>query len=161
MKHLKYTHYNITFQEVPNETSLIFNISGCPYKCDGCHSMYLWQWKGKFLYKDIRKIIEEYKSFITCVCFMGGDQNIEELLNFLTICKEYNLKTCLYTGSDEIEFPYLFNLLDYIKIGHYNKNLGGLNSPITNQKFYKIENLELIDLTNLFQKNLIDNNNVL
>lgn len=152
MKHLKYTHYNITFQEVPNETSLIFNISGCPYKCDGCHSMYLWQWKGKFLYKDIRKIIEEYKSFITCVCFMGGDQNIEELLNFLIICKEYNLKTCLYTGSDEIEFPYLFNLLDYIKIGHYDKNLGGLNSPTTNQKFYKIENLELIDLTNSFQK---------
>lgn len=152
MKHLKYTHYNIAFQEVPNETSLIFNISGCPYQCDGCHSMYLWQWKGKFLYKDIRKIIEEYKSFITCVCFMGGDQNIEELLNFLTICKEYNLKTCLYTGADEIEFPYLFNLLDYIKIGHYDKNLGGLNSPTTNQKFYKIENLELIDLTNLFQK---------
>ena len=83
---------------------------------------------------------------------MGGDQNIEELLNFLTICKEYNLKTCLYTGADEIEFPYLFNLLDYIKIGHYDKNLGGLNSPTTNQKFYKIENLELIDLTNSFQK---------
>ena len=85
MKHLKYTHYNIAFQEVPNETSLIFNISGCPYQCEGCHSVYLWQWKGKVLYKDIRKIIEEYKSFITCVCFMGGDQNIEELLNFLTI----------------------------------------------------------------------------
>ena len=152
MKKLKYTHYNIAFQEVPDETSLIFNISGCPYKCDGCHSTYLWQWKGKFLDNDIRKILEEYKDFITCVCFMGGDQNIEELLKFLSISKEYNLKTCLYTGADEIEFPYLFELLDYIKIGHYDKNLGGLNSKTTNQRFYKVENCNLIDITDVFQR---------
>ena len=152
MKHLKYTHYNIVFQEVPNEVSLVFNISGCPYKCKGGHSTYLWEWKGKFLYKNIKEIISKYKDSITCVCFMGGDQNLQELIEFLIICKENNLKTCLYTGADDIEFPYLFNLLDYIKIGHYDENLGGLSSPKTNQQFYKIENGNLIDMTNVFQK---------
>ena len=152
MKKLKYTHYNIAFQEVPDETSLIFNISGCPHRCKGCHSQYLWKNTGHFLYKNIRKILEEYKDMITCVCFMGGEQNIEELLKSLSICKEFNLKTCLYTGEDEIEFPYMLELLDYIKIGHYDENLGGLNSPKTNQRFYKIENSELIDITSWFQK---------
>lgn len=152
MKKLKYTHYNIAFQEVPDETSLIFNISGCPHRCKGCHSQYLWKNTGHFLYKNIRKILEEYNDMITCVCFMGGEQNITELLKSLLICKEFNLKTCLYTGADEIEFPYMLELLDYIKIGHYDENLGGLNSPKTNQRFYKIENSELIDITSLFQK---------
>lgn len=152
MKKLKYTHYNIAFQEVPDETSLIFNISGCPHRCKGCHSQYLWENTGHFLYKNIRKILEEYKDMITCVCFMGGEQNITDLLKSLLICKEFNLKTCLYTGADKIEFPYMLELLDYIKIGHYDENLGGLNSTKTNQRFYKIENSELIDITSWFQK---------
>lgn len=151
MQKLKYTHYNITFQEVPNETSLIFNISGCPYRCKGCHSKYLWQWTGRYLLENIKEIIEEYKDFITCVCFMGGDQNLQELIECINICKEYNLKTCLYTGSDVTEMS-LFDILDYIKIGHFDINLGGLNNPNTNQKFYKIKNGELIDITSTFQK---------
>ncbi len=157
MKKLKYTHYNIVFQEVPNETTLVFNISGCPYKCEDCHSTYLWEYKGKFLLENINEILSNYKNFITCVCFMGGDQNSLELYNLLRICQEFELKTCLYTGKDfnsleEIyALPY-FNYLNFIKTGHYDKNLGGLNNPTTNQRFYKIEYGRLIDITETFQK---------
>lgn len=157
MKKLKYTHYNIVFQEVPNETTLVFNISGCPYKCEGCHSTYLWEYKGEFLLENINEILSNYKNFITCVCFMGGDQNSLELYNLLRICQEFGLKTCLYTGKDfnsleEIyALPY-FNYLNFIKVGHYDKNLGGLNNPQTNQRFYKIEYSRLIDITETFQK---------
>ena len=113
---LKYTDYDIVFQEIPNEVTLAINLSRCPNRCEGCHSAYLMNDVGeKLTLEVIDSLYEKYGSSITCICFMGGDQNIEELLNFLTICKEYNLKTCLYTGADEIEFPYFFNLLDYIK----------------------------------------------
>ena len=157
MKKLKYTHYNIVFQEVPNETTLVFNISGCPYQCEGCHSTYLWEYKGEFLLENIKEILSNYRNFITCVCFMGGDQNALELYKLLRICQEFSLKTCLYTGRDfdsleEIyALPY-FNYLNFIKVGHYDQNLGGLNNPQTNQRFYKIEYGRLIDITETFQK---------
>ena len=39
---------------------------------------------------------------------------------------------------------------DYIKTGKYNKDLGGLDSLTTNQKFYKIENNDFVDITHMF-----------
>jgi hypothetical protein len=43
------------------------------------------------------------------------------------------------------------------KIGHYDMELGGLDSPTTNQKFFQIEhqggnNYQLSDTTYLFRK---------
>lgn len=40
---LHYTTEQITFQEVPNEISLSFLITGCPLKCKGCHSADSWR----------------------------------------------------------------------------------------------------------------------
>ena len=150
---LKFIGYTITFQEVPNEVSLSINISNCPYKCRGCHSEYLWDYDGEFLLDNIENIINGYKDLITCVCFMGGDQNKDELLRAINICKSYNLKTCLYTGNDDINmFSDLINTLDYIKIGRYDESLGGLDSKITNQNFYKITDNELINMNDWFKK---------
>jgi len=39
---------------------------------------------------------------------------------------------------------------DYIKLGEYIKELGGLNTPSTNQRFYRIENEAMIDMTDQF-----------
>ena len=44
---------------------------------------------------------------------------------------------------------------DYIKLGPYIEQLGGLNSASTNQRFYRIQNNEMIDMTNIFYKNNI------
>ena len=30
-------------------------------------------------------------------------------------------------------------LLDYLKLGPYDERLGGLDSPTTNQRFYRVE----------------------
>lgn len=73
MNKLKYKGYAIVFQEVPNEITLAINICGCPHKCKGCHSQYLWLDDGDILEKDLNDIIDKYKDYITCVCFMGGD----------------------------------------------------------------------------------------
>lgn len=138
---LKYLGYSVVFQEVPDEVSLVFNISGCPYKCEGCHSKYLWKYDGAFISDDIDNIVIKYRELITCVCFMGGDQNTYELCELFHHVREtFHLKTCLYSGRDTLnELSELFPELDYIKIGRYRKEYGGLNSKTTNQRMFEIK----------------------
>lgn len=156
---LRYANYSITFQEVPNETSLVLNITGCTHHCDGCHSDYLAQDFGNYVNDDLPTLLDKYKGMITCVCFMGGDQAIDNLRELLKrIKEEYDLKTCVYSGANNIgTFDSCLDYLDYLKIGPYKKELGGLDSPNTNQKFYvviKDEDAEvnLFDITLAFIK---------
>lgn len=150
---LKYVNYGVVFQEIPNEITLAINISNCPYKCEGCHSNYLWEDTGNYVDDDIDKLLKKYDGMITCVCFMGGDQGIDDLINLLQMIQNKGIKTALYTGADDISIVSLaIPYLDFLKIGSYKQNLGGLNLKTTNQKFYKIQNSKLIDKTYLFQK---------
>lgn len=138
-KRLKYLGYSIVFQEVPDEVTLAINVSGCPHKCVGCHSKYLWEYDGDYVSDDLNSLIEKYKSLITCVCFMGGDQNQDELFDLLTCVKQHKLKTALYTGLDSMAYIHnkVLANLDYCKIGHYDFNRGGLDNPNTNQQMFK------------------------
>lgn len=133
-------------QEVPNEISLAINISDCPYKCKGCHSMYLWDYIGDYLIDDIDNLLNKYNNLISCVCFMGGDQNQDELLYCLQKAKKKKLKTCLYTGNDDINSisNEIIKNLDYIKIGRYIEKFGGLNCKTTNQEMFDLNNNEEI-----------------
>lgn len=139
---LKFLSYSIIFADVPNEISLGIGISGCPHRCEGCHSPYLWEYDGKYLDENIDNLICKYKNGITCVCLFGGDQNQENLYEIIKIIKSYNLKVCLYSGLDDINMinKKIIDCLDYIKIGSYNKELGGLESPSTNQKMFDLKN---------------------
>jgi len=151
LRSLKYLGYTIACQEVPNEVSLIIDISGCPHQCGGCHSPQLWEYTGRFIKDDLDEILSKYEGMITCVCFMGGDQNMDELNNLLSDVRKHNLKTCIYSGSDDIN-QFTLPLFDYIKFGHFDINLGGLDKKTTNQKFYKVEPSKLTDMTYLFQQ---------
>lgn len=153
MNKLKYTHYDITFQEVPDEITLVFNISGCPYRCEGCHSQYLWNYVGSYVSDDMDEIIKKYEKLVTCICLMGGDQNLSELTELLIkIKKIYGLKTCVYSGNDDISiFNNIVKYLDYLKIGRYIEELGGLNKDTTNQKFYAVCDSKLKDITSRFK----------
>ena len=62
--------------------------------------------------------------------------NVNRLIELLVIAKSFDLKTAMYTGLEHLESE-LLAMLDYYKLGKYDKNLGGLSSPITNQKLYK------------------------
>lgn len=156
MNKLKYLGYSIVFQEVPDEVTLAINISGCPHKCEGCHSKYLWEYDGNYISDDLNSLIEKYKGLITCVCFMGGDQNQIELLQLLKIVQKHKLKTALYTGCD-----FMSNLsiriaanLNYCKLGHYEDSLGGLDRITTNQRMLKwnYSTMRWDDITYRFQK---------
>ncbi len=153
-KPLKFTGYAIGFQEVPDETSLLISVSGCERRCEGCHSKHLWDYEGDFLSDNIYDLLDEYFNYITCVCFLGGDQSIDELKEILQATKStYGLKTCLYTGSSDISsVDSVLEHLDYLKLGCYEQCKGGLDSPTTNQRFYQKTKEGFRDITYKFQK---------
>jgi len=131
---------DVVFQEVPNEVSLLFQITGCPLRCKGCHSEELWDENNGAKLTDsyFEKKIIEYRSLITCVLFFGGEWDQAELVAKLKIAKRYGLKTCLYSGFNFISGP-IYAYLDYLKIGPWREGRGGLDSRKTNQQFIQIE----------------------
>jgi anaerobic ribonucleoside-triphosphate reductase activating protein len=136
---LKYTNAQVTFSEVPDEITLCIELSNCPYKCPGCHSKYLWLDMGNELTSNVlRDLIDKHKG-ITCICFMGGDNDLESLKKRIFECKlrsDYPYRIAWYTGSDKFPDKELMDLLDYIKLGPYNEECGPINNPNTNQRFY-------------------------
>lgn len=146
---MKIFNTDIVFQEVPNEVSLALNISNCPNKCEGCHSKYLQDDIGIVLtniYLD--DLMKKYGDTVTCILFMGGDSNIEEVENWAAYAKEeYAVKIAWYTGSNP---EWINPIWDYVKTGEYCKELGGLKSKTTNQRFFKkVYHYE--DITHVFQ----------
>ena len=70
---LRYINTDIVFQEFPDEVTLAINISGCPCRCPGCHSQFLWANRGDELTAEtLSALIHGAKDTITCVGFMGG-----------------------------------------------------------------------------------------
>ena len=150
---LKYVDTKVTFAEVPNEISLCINISNCPCACKGCHSSYLAEDIGNELNSNsIKELINNNKG-ITCICFMGGDSNpseVDALAHFIKIY--FHIKIAWYSGRQELSKEINLNNFNFIKLGPYIEDLGPLNSKTTNQRFYKIEEDKLVDITNLFWK---------
>ena len=155
--------YTVSFQEVPDEVSLVLLISDCQHHCPGCHSPELQKKTGEVLSEEyIDKLLSEYKSGVNCVCFMGEGDNLPEICRYARyIHSTYNLKTCLYTGIDEaICFSKWFGdidgSIDYLKCGEYIADLGGLDSPTTNQRMYRLERtndeFRMTNITSRFRK---------
>lgn len=132
---MKYLDYAITFSEFPDEIALCINITNCPFHCSGCHSPELWKDIGETLNEDSLSTLIGRNPGISCVGFMGGEpKEINKLAKFVN--EHWMLKTGWYTGYSEIPKEIDTKLFDYIKIGPYIKEKGGLDNPNTNQKFY-------------------------
>ncbi len=135
---MKYVDTLVSFSEIPDEITLCINISNCPNKCDGCHSSWLQKNIGIELNNyELYDIINK-NSGISCVCFMGGDSDPEEINNLAIKIKSKNLKIGWYSGNSEISDKINIKNFDYIKIGPYLKDKGPLSDKNTNQKMYKI-----------------------
>ena len=155
---LKYVDTMVTFSEVPNEITLCINISNCPCHCKNCHSSYLAEDIGEGLTLDkIYKLIDNNEG-ITCVCFMGGDSSPKEIDMFARCIKDlYDIKVAWYSGKQELSKDINLKWFDFIKLGPYIEELGPLNSKTTNQRFYKVSNNKLIDITYKFREHEINN----
>ena len=151
---LKYTDIKIVFQEIPDEITLAINISNCPCHCEGCHSPYLADDIGEPLdLQHLTNLIDSNKG-ITCVCIMGGDANPSEVDDIAQDIKEYypELKVGWYSGRQELSKDIELDNFNFIKLGPYIEEFGPLNSKTTNQRFYKVSNGELINITSRFWK---------
>lgn len=138
---MKYTNVEIGFQEFPDEISLCINISNCPFHCSGCHSPELWEDVGTELtFKELHHLISINKG-ITCVGFMGGDYDTPYLNSLAEYVKNIDppLKVGWYSGNSRLSDYINTNWFDYIKIGPYIEEKGGLNNPNTNQIMYEID----------------------
>ena len=153
---LKYANYDIVFQEVPEEVTIAINISNCPNQCPGCHSKYLWKDEGKPLdSNELNRLVEQYKSGITCVCFMGGDNEPESVAQLARQVKnDHKIKVAGYSGKNELPQNVSTDHFDYIKLGRYIAELGPLDSATTNQHMMKrLADGRVKDITEWFQRN--------
>ena len=153
---MKYVNTGIVFQEIPDEVTLSINISGCPCRCPGCHSKYLWRDIGTPLTPEtIDKLIEEYGRDITCVSLMGGDADpvyVNDMARHIHQAHP-KLRVAWYSGRVRISSLINKDDFDYIKIGPFIKHLGSLKERTTNQRLYKrMADGSFEDITHRFWK---------
>ena len=135
---LKYTDTQVVFEEIPDEITLAINISNCPHHCPGCHSPYLRENIGEELYGEGLIDLIEKNNGITCVLFMGEGRDEDALFKLIDLLRRFygkSIKIGLYTGGNDAS-PFLWENLDYIKLGPYIEELGPLNKKTTNQRLY-------------------------
>lgn len=152
---MRYYKADIVLTEVPDEISLCFSICGCTLRCEGCHSPFLWKESvGNILDREtyLQKI-NTYDGMITCILFMGGEWHEELLAEYLMLARERGLKTCLYTGLEDVPAR-IKTQLTYLKTGPWIEESGGLNNPFTNQRFIETETGK--KLNHLFYKGTYD-----
>lgn len=153
---LKYLTYDIVFQEFPDEVTLAINLSCCPNHCKGCHSAILCEDVGTLLDENaFFSLIEKYDGGITCVALMGGDNDPLMVSRLLLAVKERykgRLKTGWYSGKPQLPENITLEAFDYIKLGPYKEECGAIKEKTTNQRFYKVEDNTLKDLTYKFWK---------
>lgn len=153
-----YSVGGITLSEVPGKTSLVIEFYNCKQHCKGCHSKHLWDtYRAGEDYKRAclsltgilaltEGVMKQYED-ISCILLMGGTTNGIPLAGLQTLVeslyKEWGCPIALYSGLPEEETPMseMANWygLYYLKTGDYREELGGLENPKTNQKFYQKE----------------------
>lgn len=145
MTKLPVVNKGITLTEVPNHIAVFFEIGNCTVHCPGCHSPELWDTnytKCTETLEDIEAYIrEQYTKGANAVLFMGGLRSslpgskafIYEILKPLA---EKGYEICLYDGGTyNLALEKASVYCKWLKIGPYVENLGGLDSPKTNQRF--------------------------
>lgn len=127
---MKYADTQVVFQEFPGEATLAINISGCPNHCPDCHSKWLWDDVGEELNEEsLERLIKENWG-ITCVGFMGGDQDPALIRNLAMKVRRMGLKVGWYTGKGD---GGAMRAMDFVKIGLYDEKKGPINKITTNQ----------------------------
>ncbi|MBQ8968994.1 MAG: anaerobic ribonucleoside-triphosphate reductase activating protein [Bacteroidaceae bacterium] len=154
---LKYVDTKEVFAEIPDEITLAVSISGCPIRCRGCHSRYLWEDVGDPLTTEALSAMLTGHFGITCICFMGGDNDPAEVNRLAAWVKAHaDVRTAWYSGRDELVADIELANFDYVKTGAYDAARGPLNSHTTNQRLFRVEHSPmanaLTDITYRFWK---------
>ena len=151
----------ITLAEMPNNISCYVQLANCNIRCSGCHSKFLWKKINKIDLEHILDYIVSSKNKGADMFIIFGDINNDistDDLFYLVKESSSILPVCIYSGADNIEDALGTNhsdilaYLSYIKIGRFDKALGGLSNSNTNQRLFLVVDKQLIDVTkNLFK----------
>lgn len=146
---IKYYTHSIVFEEIPDRVTLAFSISNCQNRCKGCHSAFLRKDVGDILDEEV--LVKNFSKAISrcnCVLFLGEGNDIDGLIRLSDYIRtKFNVETAIYSGRDSVE-DCIFEHFDYVKVGSYQADLGGLNKRTTNQRLYYHKN----DITYKFWK---------
>lgn len=153
---IRYHNFDIVFAEFPGETTLAFNLTGCPNRCPGCHSAHLQADTGRELNeRELLGLLDVYGRSVTCVGFMGGDAAPHEVARLAEAVRRAwpALRTGWYSGRDALPEGLAPGTYDYIKLGPWIAERGPLTSLSTNQRLYRIGRDGLPeDITALFRR---------
>ena len=165
----------ITLNEVPDHIAFYVELGECTQHCKGCHSPHLWcALESKTDLEDLLALAQDaVDKGAKAIVLMGGTTNGLSRDDIITIINtlDWVAPVCLYSGSDDedvnMDIAYHSNLM-WIKTGSYKEELGGLQSPKTNQRFYRkewkycVKNCEvvshssfLVDCTEVFQHDAV------
>lgn len=140
-------NWGVTMTEIPDHVALFVNVGQCECHCKGCHSSYLWDTEEceRMTPGQLFDVIGSYKDLIDTVVFMGGNRNCMDFEEFaeevLKPVKELGYHVGIYLGAwDATDLFIAAQYCRYVKVGLYRENLGGLESPTTNQIFMEIQN---------------------
>lgn len=140
----KYPVHNmgITLNEVPNKVAVFIEFNNCHLRCKGCHSPHLHSDMFDGEKTDIKYILsyveEQIDKGANYIVLMGGDNNNVMPSDLYTLINKLSeiAPVMLYSGSEDTTILTDTNLT-LLKTGRYREELGGLLSPITNQKVFK------------------------
>lgn len=152
-------NYGITLTEIPDHIALFLEFGNCNLRCKGCHSENLWEPAEKQMnHTEIYEIVKRYQELgANAIVLMGGTTNgvsMGDLGELITMLKN-KFGNCigLFSGIQKLETHNEFLCdLRWLKVGPYEGLLGGLSSPLTNQRFYEIINNVPINKTYIFRR---------
>ena len=137
----------ITLTEIPNQVSMFFEIGNCSTHCEGCHSQELWDTnpcKDMVSPEEILQRIGLYSGYITAVLFMGGQRNhidFEQFVEQVIGPSSKVMPVGIYMGDwEKNDLLLAFRYCRWIKLGKYERDLGGLDKKETNQRFIEVQN---------------------
>ena len=136
----------ITLTEIPDRISYFIELGNCSKHCPNCHSPYLSDTviSPPDLAGVGRMVEHAAERGADAIVLMGGTTNGISDDDLITICRTLGniLPVGLYSGRDDEERDKdiaLRGSLHWLKTGSYQEELGGLDSPRTNQRFYELE----------------------
>ena len=134
---IKFTDFDVVFEEIPDRVTLALSISNCQNNCKGCHSAYLRKNVGTVLTRSlIKEMFDTQLKYCNCFLLLGEGDDRETLINLSDyVKKEYGIETAIYSGRDEVEDDY-FDHFDFVKVGSWQSEKGPLNKETTNQRLY-------------------------
>lgn len=136
---------SITLSELPGEVAIFIEFNCCTQRCQGCHSKHLWTESYFLTATEILAEVEKQlvkNPEVTAICLIGGTTNFgvseTDLKNLMSLLySHFRLPMGLYSGQEEDLMSWLkVRGLEWLKTGSYVAELGGLEVPTTNQRFY-------------------------